>query len=82
MPRESFAALVARHTAVLEELHMQALEQLSPGARLDRLRDWNISMHEIEKATKARMEASDYERERRAGKEIGETVKIVSPRRG
>lgn len=82
MPRESYAATVARHTAILEELYMQALEALPAGARLDRLRDWNIAMHEIERATLLRMEQSSYEAQRRAGKEIGQTVKVVSPRRG
>lgn len=82
MPRESYAATVARHTAVLEELHMHLLEQLPPGERLDLLRPWNIAMHEIEKATRLRMEQSDYEAQRRDGKKLAETARVVAPRRG
>jgi hypothetical protein len=82
MPRESYAATVARHTAILEELHMQLLEKLPPGERLDYLRDWNISMHEIEKATLLRMDQSAYEAQRRDGKKLAETLRVVAPRRG
>lgn len=74
MPRESYAATVARHTAILEELHMHVLSLLPAGARLDLLRPWNVSMHEIEKATQARIEQSDYEAQRRDGKTLADNA--------
>ena len=82
MPRESYAATVARHTAILDELHMQLLEQLPPGDRVKHLRLWSVSRHEIEEATKKRIEASDYEAQRRDGKALAETARVVGPRRG
>lgn len=82
MPRESYAATVARHTAVLDELHMRLLEQLPPGDRVKHLRLWSISMHEINEATRKRIEASDYEAQRRAGVEIAETATTLGGIRG
>jgi len=73
MPRESYAATVARHTAVLEELHLHVLSLLPPGRRVELLSMWNISMHEIAKATQLRIEKSEYEAQRRDGKKLAET---------
>lgn len=82
MPRESYAATVARHTAILDELHMHLLEQLPPGDRVKHLRLWSVSMHEIQEATRKRIEASDYEAQRRDGIALAQTALVCGPRRG
>jgi len=83
MPRESYAATVARSTAVLEEIFMHVLEQLPPGERTNLLRPWNIHMHEIQRATQLRIERSDYEAYRRSGIEVaGHTLSAQATRAG
>ena len=82
MPRESYAATVTRHVAVIEELFMTMLEQLPPGDRTKVLRPLAVSLHEIEKATKQRIEASDYEAQRRDGKHLVTLAHIGYQRRG
>lgn len=77
MVRESYAATVARHTAILEELHLHLIHLLPAGQRVDLLRSWNVSMHEIEKATLLRMQRSSYEAQRRDGVELAKTALTI-----
>lgn len=83
MPRESYAACVARHTAILEELYMEALGQLPPGSRVRLLTMWNASMLEIQRGTQMRIDKTEYEYQRRSGKELAEVaISVVKPRAG
>jgi len=81
MPTESFAACVARHTALIEHLVMvMCLESdANERTRLHALVQKSLGI--IEDMAKRRMEASRYEQERREGHHLGETVRVVAPRR-
>lgn len=80
MVRESFASAVARHTAIMEELFMQVVETLPPSERTQHVRNWMSSSTELERLTQLRIEASDYEAQRREGKHLGELVRVIRPR--
>lgn len=82
MPRESYAAAVVRHVQVLEELYTELLNTLPPEEQKQRLKEWLASSNEIDRLSKQRIDASEYEFQRRQGKQLGETVRVVRPRRG
>lgn len=82
MPRESYAAAVARHVGVLEELFTEVVQTLPAKEQTIRLKEWWASQNEIDRLTRQRIEATDYEAERRAGKQLAETARVIRPRRG
>ncbi len=82
MPRESYAAAVARHTAVMEECFDLVCQGPASGELSAIMKTFNASLLEVERLTRLRIEASDYEFQRRQGKELSALARIVAPRRG
>lgn len=81
MPGESYAAAVARHTSVMEELFLAAVAQVpDAGERIALVRAYTASLTEVERLTLHRMQASDYEYQRREGKKLSELARVVAPR--
>lgn len=81
MPRESYAAAVARHTAAMEALFLAAVETVrDAGERNGLIRSYSAAMVEVERLTLHRMEASDYEYQRREGQKLSNLARVVAPR--
>lgn len=81
MPRESYASAVARHAALMEELFLAAVASVpDAGERNGLIRSYSASLAEVERLTLHRMEASDYEYQRRQGKTLSELARVVAPR--
>lgn len=83
MPAESYAATVARHTAIMEELFLAAVASVpDEGERTGLIRSYSACQAEIERRTLHRMEASAYEYQRREGHKLADIARVVAPRRG
>jgi hypothetical protein len=83
MPTESYAATVARHTSIMEELFLAAVASVpDTGERMGLIRSYSACLAEVERRTLHRMEASAYEAQRREGKKLSELARVVAPRRG
>ena len=82
MPRESYAAAVARHAAVMEECFDLVCNQPGPGELRGIMKVFSASLLEVERLTRLRVEASAYEAQRREGHELAQLATIVAPRRG
>lgn len=81
MPTESYAAAIARHTTVLEELFNAALVSVpDAGERRALDRAFIATMTEIERLTNHRIDASTYEYQRREGQKLANLARVVAPR--
>lgn len=81
MPSESYAASVARHTATMEELFTAAVESVpDAGERRALTRAFTACMTEVERLTNHRIQASDYEYQRREGQKLANLARMVAPR--
>jgi hypothetical protein len=81
MPSESYAAAVARHTAVMEELFDQAVQTVPDrNMRTAMIKAYAACCTEVERLTRRRIEASEYEYQRRQGKELATLGRVVVQR--
>lgn len=81
MPRESYASAVARHTTMMEELFQAAVVSVpDAGERRALDRAFTACMTEVERLTNMRIDASEYEYQRREGRKLSELARVVAPR--
>lgn len=70
MPRESYAATVARHTAAIEDSVLTLAKATDAGTRAACVTVISKALGCIQEATLRRIERSDYEAQRRDGVEL------------
>lgn len=77
MVREAYSTAVARHAAIMEACFDQVCGGLPSGELAAAMKVFNASLLEVERLTRLRVDATDYEYQRRQGKllaELGTTV--------
>jgi len=81
MPAESYAETVARMTSAMETIFMAAVESVPDrGERNGMIKAYSAALAEVERRTLHRMQASNYEYQRREGQRVGNLGKLVAPR--
>lgn len=79
MARESYAAAVARHTEIMYELFV-ALHEVAVGDPEERAisRAFIASLTEVQRLTQLRIDASEYEYQRREAKKLVDLARVVA----